>query len=413
MRATAGRLRAWHGSWRDTFLIDVLGRLPQHHAGASTIASDVLYQPVLAAKFDASSMFASVRQAKGTIRRVDARNYASCADLPREPLILTHAIDDWPARRSWSSLEAMCERIRPDALFRAEASLCTLPTYLRYARHCAQDDSPLYLFHAAPLPPPLSRDFAQPRIFDEDLFAVLGDEVRPDHLWLIVGPERSGSTFHQDPNGTSAWNAVVSGAKAWVCFAPDIVPPGVRVSADWAEVETPLSVAGAGALSYVMKLTDRTEWLMSYLPAARTRYGLTARDPTCRGKLLEGVCEAGETFFVPSGWWHCAPFFFSRSGACTDTLTVVINLEPSIAITQNYVGVNELPAVLRFLRDRPEQISGLRGDCQAGELYDHFLAALDAETRERAMAAERVEKVVKSGFSFGFEVGEVDEEWML
>lgn len=65
-----------------------------------------------------------------------------------------------------------------------------------------------------------------PEVFREDLFAVLGERARPDYRWLIMGPQRSGSSFHKDPNATSAWNAVVRGSKKWILFPPHIQPPG-------------------------------------------------------------------------------------------------------------------------------------------------------------------------------------------
>ena len=41
-----------------------------------------------------------------------------------------------------------------------------------------------------------------------------------------MGPSRSGSTFHKDPNSTSAWNAVIRGSKKWIMYPPGITPPG-------------------------------------------------------------------------------------------------------------------------------------------------------------------------------------------
>ena len=44
--------------------------------------------------------------------------------------------------------------------------------------------------------------FWPPACFADNLFDVWDADERPDWRWMIIGPERSGSTFHVDPNGT-------------------------------------------------------------------------------------------------------------------------------------------------------------------------------------------------------------------
>ncbi len=63
---------------------------------------------------------------------------------------------------------------------------------------------------------------------------------------------------------------------------------------------------------------------------------------------------------MPHGWWHC-----------------VINTSYTIAITQNYVGSHNLPAVIEFLRNRPDDVSGY-GSCATGaSLYTDFTVAME------------------------------------
>ena len=92
-----------------------------------------------------------------------------------------------------------------DIVFRAEAVNWPLQTYVNYMNNNS-DESPLYLFDRAfaekmSLKVGRGGDYWPPECFGEDLFAVLGEQ-RPDSRWLIIGPERSGSTFHKDPNAT-------------------------------------------------------------------------------------------------------------------------------------------------------------------------------------------------------------------
>ncbi|KAG8905105.1 hypothetical protein FRC01_008475 [Tulasnella sp. 417] len=295
-----------------------------------------------------------------------------------------------------------------DISFRAEAFDLPFQVYRQYSDDCDEEDSPLYLFDSRFVEKTggaMGKEYTPFPFFGEDLFGLLGQE-RPNYRWLIAGPARSGSTFHKDPNGTSAWNAVLCGRKGWVMFPPDVCPPGVYTNEDESEVTSPLSIP---------------EWFLTYFDYAWSTYGPSAKDPELRGKMVAGVCGRGEVVYVPSGWWH-----------------LVVNLDESVAVTQNFVSENELTNVLRFMRDKPDQLSGFKGSLTPSTIYERFTRALQEnapETYTRAMEAlektspsvkrESVwDKVVSAsadesasvageaggGFSFGFEFDEGAEE---
>lgn len=114
----------------------------------------------------------------------------------------------------------------------------------------------------------------------------------------------------------------------------------------------------------------------------------------------------------------------------------MINLEPSIAVTQNFVGRHELKTVLEFMRDRPAQLSGFGRCCggtddvddgrDAGEgVFEAFCAALErhgqGELVRTALAEDVTAKpseptlwqtvrpeTASGAFSFGFALEDED-----
>ncbi|MCJ1389303.1 hypothetical protein MMC18_002159 [Xylographa bjoerkii] len=309
-----------------------------------------------------------------------------------KPFILTDPVKSWALWNLWD--QNTMRKSYGVIKFRAEAVDWPLQAYLDYMDNTS-DESPLYLFDSLfvekmNLAVGTNGEYQVPECFGEDFFTAL-HEQRPDNRWLIIGPERSGSTFHKDPNATSAWNAVIRGSKYWIMFPTsrsNPPPPGVYVSEDQSEVTSPLSIA---------------EWLLEFHVEARAT-------PGC----VEGICHAGEVLHVPSGWWH-----------------LVVNLSPSIAITQNFVPQAHLPKVLAFLKEKPDQVSGFKQD--VADPYGLFLQRMKQqhpEILEQAMRQmERAkqgrkrkwDELVKSrdedeaqnansiGFSFGFSDADEDD----
>lgn len=153
-------------------------------------------------------------------------------------------------------------------------------------------------------------------------------------------------------------------------------PPGVIVSEDQSEITSPLSIA---------------EYLLTFHALARAT-------PGCK----EGICAAGEVLHVPSGWFH-----------------LVLNIEESLALTQNFVPRSKLPDVLGFLRDQRAEVSGFREEVcdRAYELFVERLQEDCPEVLEEALRElekkgkgkrgkwEELTKGVEEeqgGFSFGF-----------
>eukprot|EP00803_Ostreobium_quekettii_P005108 evm.model.scf_611.4 EVM.evm.TU.scf_611.4 scf_611:63945-73681(+) len=314
-----GRFKFW-SCWRTTYLMlnnigyKATGRPPLKVQG---FYSDLLYQPWFCSQVEMDPEWLrteNVERCSGLC----VNKFRKVYEIPNRPVILTDVVTLWPAFQKWDN-KYLCSAFG-DAPVVAGGYNMQLEDYLEYCQ-LQSDEMPLYLFDKefASKAPILAKDYYVPKFFKEDLFSVLGEDGRPDYRWLIMGPARSGSSFHKDPNATSAWNAVIKGSKKWILFPPCTTPPGVHPSEDGADVATPLSLL---------------EWFLNF-------YGEWQQQEV---QPLECVVHAGELIFVPRGWWHMA-----------------INLEESIAVTQNYVSAVNLPHVLRFLGSKSSDlVSGCR-----------------------------------------------------
>ena len=396
----------WHKrGWRQSYLLCRVSSVPDLEEAVdiddvesgdprdgSSLASVYYYSDVLYAPWQCGTAAIPRSWSRAEcIPRVAANGlsvaeFASRFEAAGRPVILTGLASAWPAASEWS-FERLRARFANTVGFHIGGYTMGLADFFDY---CATttDETPLYLFDkrfgakrgvARPDAPrsdlrqkdgqtaleadsgsaadsaaaadggsaaaALVDEYTVPEYFapERDLFASLPAEYRPDHRWLIIGGKRSGSSWHVDPNATSAWNACVVGKKKWILTPPGQPPPGVTASEDGVSVTAPISLY---------------EWFrVFYSSLAELRSTATAASAP-----LEATVSAGEILFVPAGWWHCC-----------------LNLEPSIAITQNYAPASQARAVLQYLRAGGkcgELVSGLPDELRP-LLHERFAEVLE------------------------------------
>jgi len=248
----------------------------------------------------------------GHVPRIRASEITTEAFVDRflkggQPCVITDVVPTWPAMHKWhpdTLMDSYCETlIKINEYNDDELRIkMTMRDFLIYMRE-NQEARPLYVFDSSfqRRAPTLLQDYGIPRFFWEDLFAALDDHHRPAFRWFLFGCARTGSPFHQDPNGTSAWNAVTHGHKRWALYPPWMS----QVPGSYPNGHQPNSL----------------KWWSLIYPQLPPEL-----------KPMELVQGPGELIFIPSGWWHA-----------------VLNLDETVSVTQNFVNVQNLDAVCHSL----------------------------------------------------------------
>eukprot|EP01119_Soliformovum_irregulare_P014151 TRINITY_DN3851_c0_g1_i1.p1 TRINITY_DN3851_c0_g1~~TRINITY_DN3851_c0_g1_i1.p1 ORF type:complete len:345 (+),score=81.72 TRINITY_DN3851_c0_g1_i1:205-1239(+) len=200
-----------------------------------------MYSDVLFARWMAGNIDLHVWAPNETIPRrsnLSLEEFLEEYGIPNKPVILTDVVNKWPAFTEWTA-DKLSKNYGEVPMKTDQGVTMKMNEYLTYCMQ-TRERSPMYLFDNdfGEKCPQMLKEYEVPEFFQEDFFSVLGEKDRPSFRWILVGPPRSGSGFHKDPNATSAWNGLISGAKKWIMFPPDRVPPGVFPSPDGWEVTT-------------------------------------------------------------------------------------------------------------------------------------------------------------------------------
>ena len=266
-------------------------------------------------------------------------------EQPNIPLIITDLVTQYPAysgsggsSQQWTIDNWLTQygeiRVKTGSI------TMRMRDYIQYMLHTS-DETPLYLFDnqfhiKMPL---MNTQYSVPQYFDTDYFDLFNWTLRPSYRWILMGPPRSGSTFHKDPNCTSAWNSLIRGTKHWLLYPPHLIPPACIPDAQHNNIITPISVSEWFINHYAEHCRIRSQYDQRRQRAGFNtlcdvyQHAHTTGTPVNMDLVgpVEVTCHAGQCIYIPHNWWHIA-----------------INIEDSIAVTQNYCNDSNLIDIINF-----------------------------------------------------------------